>query len=443
VSATDNFQEDRRLMTVLSIPNRAVAQVATRRRILVRPATALPKMTRYRGGTYSHTVERIVFTDGTTARTDLIRLNPNLLAYSLDFTGIAPHLPSRYRVGTWSALPHLQDPDPRGSHLQALAREAQVDWILRHSFPVISTAELSEQLRAAGYPLGTANVSEHEAIAATQAAIWYLTNGLVLDTQPLNVPITIRRHTGPVITFEFDGEPQLGGYSVWTDGAVTLRLQKSANGVDWQDVSGSRLTTKPTKGRYRRTLGVGSTMSTSSHGHRGRGYRFYRLVVTAQTGTPRIGHVGFWLTGTRHYRNADRVVHLYNYLLAGASAALHETGEPALIDTRAVAGSELIGPFQVRIPLALNVGDGHSLVDSDGFDLDGIVRPGTDFYVRPAAGTSSTTLTATTPQNHPGRVLTGVATEGAHQRFTPVALTVPADVAIHFDISWDSDCEHR
>ncbi|PJE20383.1 MAG: TQXA domain-containing protein, partial [Mycobacterium sp.] len=41
-------------------------------------------MTRYRGGTYSHTVDKIVFTDGSTARTDLIRLNPNLQAYSLD-----------------------------------------------------------------------------------------------------------------------------------------------------------------------------------------------------------------------------------------------------------------------------------------------------------------------------------------------------------------------
>ena len=56
-------------------------------------------MTRYRGGTYSHTVDTIVFTDGTSARTDLIRLNPNVEAYSLDFTGIAPTSPSRYRAG--------------------------------------------------------------------------------------------------------------------------------------------------------------------------------------------------------------------------------------------------------------------------------------------------------------------------------------------------------
>jgi TQXA domain-containing protein len=392
-------------------------------------------MTRYRGGTYSHTVDRIVFADGTTARTDLIRLNPNLDAYSLDFSGVAPHLPSRYQLGNWSALPHLRG---RG-------REAQIGWILRHSFPITTTAELSRQLRAAGYPLGAANISEHEAIAATQAAIWCFTNGLALDTQPLNVPVTVKRGPGPVITFEFDGQPQLGGYSVWTtsDAPVSLRLEKSANGVDWHDVSGSQLTTDPAKGRYQRALGVGSTLSSSSHGRRGRGFRFYRLVTAAQTGAPGIGHVGFWLTGTRHYRNADRVVHLYNHLFAGASAALRTVGEPRLDATHAVAEPGLVGPFQVRIPLMLKATDGHALVDADGAAIDGTLLPGSDFYVRPAPGTSTTTLTATTAHNTAGRVLTGVALEGAPQRFTPVALAIPADVAIHFDIRWDGDCEHR
>jgi hypothetical protein len=35
-----------------------------------------------------------------------------------------------------------------------------------------------------------------------------------------------------------------------------------------------------------------------------------------------------------------------------------------------------------------------------------------------------------------GRVLIAVARDGAAQRLTPVALAVRADVAIHFDISW-------
>src|SRR5262249_17481491 len=202
-----------------------------------------------------------------------------------DFTGTAPHFPSRSRLGSWPALPHLRD----------RSGETEVDWILRNSFPLNTTAELSRRLREAGYPLGTANIKEHEAIAATQAAIWYLTNGLALDTQPLNIPVAVRR--GPVTTFEFDGQPQLGGYTVWvaSDTPVAVRLQKSANSVDWQDVSGSQFTAPAGKGSHRRALGIGSTLSASSHGQRGRGYRFYRLIAKAQTGTPRVGHVGFWL----------------------------------------------------------------------------------------------------------------------------------------------------
>ncbi len=392
-------------MTVLSIRSRALTQVATRRRITVRPAAELTRMTRYRGGTYSHTVDRIVFADGTCARTDLIRLNPNLHAYSLDFTGIAPHHPSPYRLETWSALPHLN----------ARASEAEVDWILRHSFPMRPTAELSHRLRQAGYPLGPANISEHEAIAATQAAIWYLTNGLALDTRPLNVPIAEHRTPAGVFTFEFDGEPQLGGYSVSvaSDVPVSLTLQRSANGVVWQDVSGSQLTIQGgATGRHKRTLGVGSTLSASSHGRGGRGYRYYRLITTSESGTTKFGHVRFWLTGTRHYRNADRVVHLYNYLLAEACKARRRTAEPGLVDTSATAESGLVGPFQVRIPLLLNATDGHTLVDADGFVIDEIVQPGTDFYLRRPPGTSATTLTATTPHHVTGRVLTGVALDG-------------------------------
>jgi TQXA domain-containing protein len=423
-------------MTVLSAPNRAPAPVATRRRVQVRPATELTRMMRYRGGTYSHTVDRIVFTDGTTARTDLIRLNPNLRAYSLDFTGIAPYQPSRYSLGTWSALPHLSD---RGC-------EAEVDWILRHSYPMRSIAELSQQLRQAGYPLGQANISEHEAIAGTQAAIWYFTNGLSLDTRPLNAPVAVHRGPGAVLTFEFEGQPQLGGYSLWAsldaqDAPAVLQLQKSKDGVDWHDVSGSQLTIDAGKGRYQRTLGVGSTLSNSRHGHRGRGYRFYRLITNTPLAALAIDHVDFWLTGSRHHRNADRVVHLYNYLLAGAYTAGHETEELPLVDTDAVAGlagdAELVGPFQVRLPSKLTVADGQAILGADGFAIDDIVQPGTDFYLRRVPGTSAITLTATTPQTIGGRVLTGVALDGAPQRLTPVALTVPTELTIEFDIRWD------
>ena len=245
-----------------------------------------------------------------------------------------------------------------------------------------------------------------------------------------------------VITFEFDGQPRLGGYSVWSasDRAVFMRLQKSTNGVDWLHVSGSQLTTKPAKGHYRRPLGVGSTLSGSSHGHRGRGYR---LITTAQNGAPAVGHVGFWLTGTQHYRNPDRVVHLYNYLLARVSTALRQIDEPRLEAGHAVAHAGLVGPFHVRTPLVLNVTDGHALVSADGTRIEGEIQPDVDFYLRPAPGTSGATLTATSQHRLNGRVLTGVAAEGAARRFTPVALATPTDVEIHFEIRWDGDCEHR
>lgn len=418
-------------MTVLSEPNRAVAPVATRRRAVVRPVTRLDRMTRYRGGTYSHTVDRVVFTDGSWARTDLIRLNPNVHAYSLDFTGIAPQHPSRYRVDTWSALPHLR----------ASGHEAKVDWILRHSFPMRSTAELSQRVREAGYPLGSANITEHEAIAATQAAIWFFTNGLALDTRPLNVPIAVERSPGPVITFEFDGEPQLGEYSVWTasTAAVGVKLQKSANRVDWQDVSGSHLSAGPGEGRHQRTLGEGSTLSSSSHGRGGRGYRYYRLVASSDAAARTIEHVSFRLTGARHYRNADKVVHLYNYLVAQARKAVHHADDALLVDHHATADSDIIGPFQVRIPLILSANDGHELVDADGFAVEGPIAPGTDFYLRQAPGATAMTLTAKTVGELHGRVLTGVALDEASRRFTPVALAIPTEMNIEFDISWQAD----
>jgi hypothetical protein len=256
------------------------------------------------------------------------------------------------------------------------------------------------------------------------------------------VPVAIHRAPGPVLTFEFDGQPQLGGYSVCStsDTPVGLKLQKSADGLVWQDVSGSRLTAPVGSGRHQRALGVGSTLAGSSRGRAGHGYQFYRLIATAESGTPKVDHVRFWLTGTRHYRNADRVVHLYSYLLSEARKARHETNEPALVDAQATADSELVGPFQVRIPLRLNATDGHAVVDAGGFVIEDVIQPETDFYLRRLPGASATTLTATTPHNLAGRVLTGVAAEGAQHRLTPVALAIPTEMAIEFDISWDANC---
>ncbi len=80
-------------MGVHCLPRPARLPVAVRRHVRTRDVD-IARMTRYRGGAYSHTVDTIVFTDGSSARTDPIRLNPNIKAYSLDFTGHAPTKPS-------------------------------------------------------------------------------------------------------------------------------------------------------------------------------------------------------------------------------------------------------------------------------------------------------------------------------------------------------------
>ncbi|MDT5075462.1 MAG: hypothetical protein QOJ80_99 [Mycobacterium sp.] len=411
-------------MTILTLPRHPRVPLAVRRRDRA-GGTELARLTRYRGGTYSHTVDTIVLTDGTAVRTDLIRLNPNVEAYSLDFSGISPTRPSHYRVATWSAVPHLR----------TRAHEAEVDWILRNSFPAVSTAELSKRLRDAGYPLKSANVAEHEAIAATQAAIWFFTNDIQLDDRARNEPASTVRGAGS-ISFEFDGVPQLGGFTVDvnSDSVASLVLQKSSDGVNWRDVAGSGLQVAG-PGRYRKVLGLGSTMSQNRPGRRGLGYRYYRLVVGGATDGVALGDVRFWLEGSGHYGNPDRIVHLYRYLLAGAQRARHQAAPPELSAVRADVDGEHVGPFRLHTDhvVALSVSEG-AVVDADGVEML-TCEPGGEFYVRPRPGDRSVTVTATV-DGAGGRVVTGVARDDVNNRLTPVALAMRAPIAVDFQLRW-------
>ncbi|OKH81293.1 hypothetical protein EB75_17615 [Mycobacterium sp. ST-F2] len=398
--------------------------VAVRR--TVRRDAEITRMTRYRGGTYSPTVDTVVFADGTTARTDLIRLNPNIDAYSLDFQGIAPTRPSQYRPANWSAV----------SNEAARAFEAEVDWIIRNSYPTLGTVELSRRARAAGHLIGDAHLAEHEAIAATQAAIWHFTNGLRLDNRPLNVPVAVTPEPGAV-TFEFDGEPQLGSYTVelTSDAAVSLVLQKSVDGISWRDVAASGLNVAAGYGRHRRSIGVGATASDSRPGRQHRGYRYYRLQVVADTDAfVDIEDVSFTLNGSGTYRNAERVVALYNYLVAGAEAARSLTVVPRLIADRAVVG-DIVGPFRFEATdAAALTAAGGTIVDAAGEPITAPVVPGSDIYLRPVSGARRVTVTASVPaaQNgFGGRVITGVAYDSG---LTPVALAVPTPTVIDFEL---------
>ena len=386
-------------------------------------------MTRYRGGTYSHTVDTIVFSDGTSARTDLIRLNPNIEAYSLDFSGIAPTRPSRYAADTWAAVPHLQ----------ARAHEAEVDWILRNSYPTLSTVAISARLRAAGYPLGGRNIGEHEAIAGTQAAIWFLSNGLELDTRALNVPTRITRDADGV-TVEFDDARQLASYTatVSTVTGATLRLQKSVDGEEWDDVAASTITVAPGVGQVTRSLGVGSTVSHSRFGRHGGGHSHYRLVVEGEAS---VGEVGFRLHGAPLFRNAVPIVYLYEYLLAGAKAARESVVTPALLAEDAVVDVDgVVGPFRLvaTTSAALEASEG-DLVRRDGTLVQGPLQPGEEFFIRAETASLGVTLTVKVPgeaDGFGGRVITGVARDEVDGRYTPLALAVPAQLVVEFDVEW-------
>ncbi|QEN13685.1 TQXA domain-containing protein [Mycolicibacterium sp. ELW1] len=408
----------------------APVPVAVQRRTQSTPAADLSRMTRYRGGTYSHTVDTIVFTDGTAARTDLIRLNPNIEAYSLDFGGVAPTRPSRYRADTWAAVPHVQ----------ARAHEAEVDWILRNSYPALSTKELSHDLRAAGYPLGSRNITEHEAIAGTQAAIWNLVNGLELDNRPLNVPVRTVERAGGVLV-EFDGGRQLAGYEadVTAAAGAELMLQKSGDGEAWQDVVGSRVTVAAGGGRVTKSLGVGSTVAHRRYGHPGGGYRYYRLVAD---GVATITNLTFRLADSGLYRNAAAVVHLYDHLLAGARAARHAAVTPSLMAADAVVTpAGLVGPFRLVTSDAatVTVAGGHSVVDADGALITEPVVPHHDFFLRVSSHGGAVTLTVEIPgdpRGFGGRVITGVARDEVAGTYTPLALAVPVQHVVEFEIEW-------
>lgn len=419
------------LMTVLSLTRPTRQPVAVRRH--VRAASAdITRMTRYRGGTYSHTVGTIHFVDGSSARTDLIRLNPNIEAYSLDFTGHAPTAPSHYRAATWSAV----------SNLRTRLHEAEVDWILRNSFPALGTAELSRRMRAAGFPLGQANIADHEAIAATQAAIWHFTNDLELDVRPRSVPIAVRR-IGNRVFFAFDGERELGSYTVElaSDAAISLVLQKSEDGLSWSDVAASGLNVGAGRSKQRKTLGVGATLAGSRHGRPGIGYRYYRLNILADPGAKvEVGEVTFRLSGAANYRNSDRIVHLYNYLLDGARRARQRAAGLELDCDAAIFDGDLVGPFRLRAADdALLTAVGAVILDVDGVELTGPVEPDTEIYLRPQQGAHGVLVTAKVPavsNGVGGRVITGVAREDVNSRLTPVALAMPSPLTIDFAVYW-------
>lgn len=95
--------------------------------------------------------------------------------------------------------------------LRSAALRASIGRVLAAGHPHVSTAALTGRLRSAGHRV-SGSIREHEAIAATQAALWRLTNHLELDTRPLDEPVRASARIGehPAsrrITPDADGTP--------------------------------------------------------------------------------------------------------------------------------------------------------------------------------------------------------------------------------------------
>ena len=151
-----------------------------------------------------------------------------------------------------------------------------------------------------------------------------------------------------------------------------------------------------------------------------------------------VGAVRFWLNGASTYRNSDRIVHLYDYLLAGARRTRGQATAVQLVADDATFEDGLVGPLRLETTddAALAVSQG-VIVDADGIELTGTVQAGVEFYIRPRPGADGVLLTATVPASSNGtggRVVTGVARDDVNSRLTPVALAAPSPLVVDFAI---------
>jgi TQXA domain-containing protein len=414
----------------------------------IKPVTAL---SRVRGGTYSPTVEVIRFADGTTARTDLIRLNPNIDAYSLDFGGISPRQLSHYREVPWHEI-----------HNQHSNRQAQITQVLANSFPHLGTTELTGHLREAGYQLPPGSIREHEAIAGTQAAIWRLSNGLELDTELLDAPIAGRARIGehpssrPVsldperglewhsqlpagetayLEIEFEDAAQLGAFEFTPEAhggqhELSISLESSTNGRIWRPIPATQVHPGRAGRAVGRRLGFAATISESNPATGTQGHRFYRLAATGaadRDGLIRLRGVRLIPTGRPRFRNADRIVFLYDYLLTKA------TRRPSRVARTAVEPSATpdVGPFTLSAAAAsISVADA-VVVDADGYRLAGRIAAGQHFFLRRFHSSARQIQLQLRHHSAHARVLVGSRTPGGEAVFTTLVTLAERSAATH------------
>ncbi|QIK84077.1 TQXA domain-containing protein [Sanguibacter sp. HDW7] len=371
----------------------------------------------------SATESTVIWSDGTTSPTDLFRVSAtdgsSADAYSVDLTRnrlIGEN--RRYTETDWV----------EGGNPAAHDNEAEIAWILAHSYPRVSTSTLSDRLRTADPSFGTANVRTWNAIAATQAALWHFSDDARLDTTRLGVPRTVTADsTGAgdaadlvssdpaagwrgtsetaALTITLPYRTRLTSYTVTTleggsagSAPAVWRLQRSTTGADgtWVDVSTSSVSLSgsdrfPGGEARSRTQNLGSSATYGD----GTGYRFYRLLVTATgDGSPvELGSVRF---GTPVPSvNEPQVLALYEHLVAGANAAAtgylapDPTVDVVVPAAATVAHDGRVGPFSLegsraRVVATADGGRlGVGIIDADGRPVGPDLAAGTSFYLTP------------------------------------------------------------
>lgn len=429
----------------------AAVEVVARRSVSSVHAVPLPRLTRYRGGTFSPTVHSIRFADGSTARTDLVRLNPNITAYSLDFHGTVAPTPVRYRPAAWGHT----------TGLRARFRAAAIDAVLAASYPVVDTVELSTTLRRAGLMSGRRNLRDDEAIAATQAAIWKLANDLDLDSRPRTAPSAVVARAGGIgidgvvaddeqgvslaadisarapltVDLDFDHSPMLGGVRLDLDsalpaGLLRVRVLRRTRVGEWTEVAGSAFT--PTgEGPWSHRL---PPLATAADNRSGRviGYPHYRVEIATDSvhcGRIAVRDLAVELVDTARFANADNVVALYRYLLEVAQRSGDAAGSSAVhLDVEPRRSTSTTPTFRYRGPRAATITG--RVVDAAGdirIEDIGVVQPGGTFAVtRDLDPGDRMTISAAMPSAAAVEARVLLACDAQRPGLTPLVTSVPS-----------------
>ncbi len=116
---------------------------------------------------------RIRWADGTTSETELVRLDEQLPGYAL--------VPGSSTL-SYSEIPWRDS----GWH----ASEWSLTQVLAQGYGRVGIDELRRRLRRAGYATAAEELTIHDAVAGTQAAVWHITSGRELDARHVN-PVAV------------------------------------------------------------------------------------------------------------------------------------------------------------------------------------------------------------------------------------------------------------